>query len=153
MLTDNIVLNSNVVVGGTPMAQNVPTIIYFSWSGDVMSVKMKGLSIGNMPFKLSFNCDCTNVQLSSDDLNSYSPIWFKFEGDGGVVSSDPAMVSGSNGNVVCYFNPVTMQIALNIDFNVAGASANFPRQVIDYSRIDNYDQEVEDYQKTNMLFN
>lgn len=152
MLTDNIVLDANVVVGGTPMAQNVPTIIYFGWTGDVMSVKMKGLSIGNMPFKLSFNCDCTNEQLSADDLNSYSPIWFKFEGNDGVVSSDPAMVSGSNGKVVCYFNPVTMQIALNIDFNVAGANASFPKQVIDFDRIDNYDQEVEDYQKANMLF-
>lgn len=150
MLTDDIVLNANIFLAGSQKAQDVPTIVNFSWSDDVMTVKLDGLSIGSMPFKLNFRCDCVNKQLSSDDLNNYSPMWFKMEGDNGNVSSVPTMASGSEGKVVCYFNPVTMQIVLNIDFNVAGASASFPNQVIDYSRIDNYDQEIEDFQRNNL---
>lgn len=150
MLQDDIVLNSDVTVGGRVMAQSVPTIVNFKWSGDVMSVKLENLSIGKMPFALNFSCESQNVEMTEEELSKYSAAWYKFSGNGGAVSSTPSMpsVSGNEGEVVCYFNPSTMQIALNINFNTSGAIASFDSQVIDYTRIDNYDKELVEYQKS-----
>lgn len=145
-LVDDIVLNSNVTVNGNLMAQSCPTLTTFSWSGKTMTLNINDLQVGKMPFAISFSCSCSNVNLSAEDLTSYSPAWYKFEGKGGVVTSNPSMVNGSDGTVVCFYNPASNRIAMIIDFNVMGTIVDFPIQTIDFDRADNYAAELDKYQ-------
>ncbi len=116
MLSGDIVLKSDVMVSGQVMATACPAVMNFDWSEDVMTLKIDNLHFGKMPFAINFSCDCKRVNLSYDDLANYSSLWYKFEGNYGVVSSDPEFIEGNEGVVRCYFDPLTVQIALYIDF-------------------------------------
>lgn len=146
MLSGDIVLNSTVTVNGNVMAESFPTLYNFSWSGDVMTLKITDMSVGKMPFAISFSCICDLKGYASDSETGST--WCLIEGTGGVVSSNPAMISGNEGTVKCFFDPLNLRIIMNSDFNVFGASASCAEQTIDYSRADNYEAELKNYQSS-----
>ncbi len=125
-------MNADVKVGGQHVTQSSPTTINFEWNSDVMTIKIDDLQIGRMPFAISFLCNCSVVELNDEDLSVYSPSWYKLAGVNGIVSSNPDVVSGNQGEAICYFNPRTMEMVLNVDFKTSGAIAEFPRQQIKF---------------------
>lgn len=133
ILMGDIALSTDVSVGGSQVASDVTATYIFSWSGDVMTIKISDLQIGKMPFAINFSSDCNAAELTEEEKADYYS-WFKFEGRSGVVSANPenALVSSTTGVSVCYFNPTTMEMVMNIDFNTAGASAVCPRQKIKF---------------------
>lgn len=132
ILSGDIVLNADVKLGGQYVTQSFPTTINFEWNNDVMTIKIDDLQIGRMPFAISFLCNCSVVELNDEDLSVYSPSWYKLAGVNGIVSSNPDVVSGNQGEAICYFNPRTMEMVLNVDFKTSGAIAEFPRQQIKF---------------------
>ncbi len=144
MLDGNIVLDCDVKVASNSIVEFFPTIVNFSWTDDVMTVKIEDFQAGKMPFTLNFKCDCKRTTLDSSEALFY-PTSFKFVGTGGVVSSSPSLVSGNEGTVECYFDPFSMQIFMYIDLGTASTVVRFNNQTIDFSRIDNYNAELNEY--------
>lgn len=126
ILSDDLIIYSDVNVGESQVATNCPAVMNFSWSDDVMTLTISNLKFGNMPFAINFSCICNQIY----GYGSY----YRFEGTEGVVSSDPEFVTGAEGVVKCYFYPLTMQIALKIDFGTEySVKVNCPIQNLVYA--------------------
>lgn len=156
VLQDSIVLNATAMQGTvnkTQLPQGCPLKYYFSWkSDDVMTLKIKHFSVGNMPLTIWFTIDVKFMKLNSWERDEYTGDgWIKFEGTKGYTSyigntKDYDDGEGNAGTVQGYFNANTHEIEFVTNFNVMNFTADVYKQKIDKSRMATFDADFAQYE-------
>lgn len=156
-LTGDIVLSMKATMSGvdkTLMPSGCPTKVKFEWSEteeQSFTISILDFTIGNMGMVLNFKCDVKTMALNSWEQREYiGNGWIKFKGvDGSAwgTDTDGSASSISGSSVQGYYNVKTHEIQFIVNYNMMNVRFECFRQVVDKSRLDNYEAEKEQYEK------
>lgn len=156
ILNGDIVLSTKATMSGvdkTHLANGCPTKFNFTWKEDgTMSLSLVGFTVGSMPFAVTFKCNTKFMNLNSWDKDERPEAgWIKFQGKNGNVTTDGDdpndCQSGSGATVDGYLNVLTNQIEFIVNYNMMNVRTETFQQTIDKNRINNFQQEFEQYEK------
>jgi hypothetical protein len=156
ILNGDIVLSTKATMSGvdkTHLANGCPTKFNFTWKEDgTMSLSLVGFTVGSMPFAVTFKCNTKFMNLNSWDKDERPEAgWIKFQGKDGNVTTDGDdpndCQSGSGATVDGYLNVLTNQIEFIVNYNMMNVRTETFQQTIDKNRINNFQQEFEQYEK------
>lgn len=156
ILNGPIVLSTKCKINNidkTLLKNGCPAKYDFKWEGDRMRVVLENFSVGTMPFEITFKIYTDFMGLNSweKDENPGSG-WVKFKGNNGSIAAmengKPKDLGESNGgaNIKGILNLKTKEIQFTINFNVMNVMSNCFQQVIDYNRINNFEEERKQYE-------
>ena len=156
ILSGDIVLSTKATMSGvdkTHLANGCPTKFNFTWKEDgTMSLSLVDFTVGSMPFAVTFKCSTKFMNLNSWDKDERPEAgWIKFQGKDGNVTTDgddpKDCQSGSGATVDGYLNVLTNQIEFIVNYNMMNVRTETFQQTIDKNRINNFQQEFEQYEK------
>lgn len=156
ILNGDIVLSTKATMSGvdkTHLANGCPTKFNFTWKEDgTMSLSLVDFTVGSMPFAVTFKCSTKFMNLNSWDKDERPEAgWIKFQGKDGNVTTDgddpKDCQSGSGATVDGYLNVLTNQIEFIVNYNMMNVRTETFQQTIDKNRINNFQQEFEQYEK------
>ena len=156
ILSGDIVLSTKATMSGvdkTHLANGCPTKFNFTWKEDgTMSLSLVDFTVGSMPFAVTFKCSTKFMNLNSWDKDERPEVgWIKFQGKDGNVTTDgddpKDCQSGSGATVDGYLNVLTNQIEFIVNYNMMNVRTETFQQTIDKNRINNFQQEFEQYEK------
>ena len=155
ILKDSIVLNAKAMMGTvdkTLLPNGCPMKYYLEWrSEDTLNIQIRNFSVGKMPLNIWFSINVKFMQLNTWEKEEYTGDgWFKFKGKEGITNytgrtEDYADGSGGDGNVIGYFNVFTNEIEFNTEFNVMLVQSFVFQQVVDHSRMADYEEELRQF--------
>lgn len=156
-LTGDIVLSMRATMSGvnkTLLPSGCPTKVKFEWSKteeQTFTISVLDFTIGNMGMVVNFKCDVKTMALNSwEQKECIGNSWVKFKGvDGSVwgTDTDGSVSSASGSSVEGYYNVDTHEIQFIVNYNMMNVRSEFFLQVVDKSRLDNYEAEKEQYEK------
>ena len=156
ILSGDIVLSTKATMSGvdkTHLANGCPTKFNFTWKEDgTMSLSLVDFTVGSMAFAVTFKCSTKFMNLNSWDKDERPEAgWIKFQGKDGNVTTDgddpKDCQSGSGATVDGYLNVLTNQIEFIVNYNMMNVRTETFQQTIDKNRINNFQQEFEQYEK------
>ena len=156
ILNGDIVLSTKATMSGvdkTHLANGCPTKFNFTWKADsTMTLSLVDFTVGSMPFAVTFKCNTKFMNLNSWDKDERPEAgWIKFQGKDGNVTTDGDdpndCQSGSGATVDGYLNVLTNQIEFIVNYNMMNVRTETFQQTIDKNRINNFQQEFEQYEK------
>ena len=117
-----------------------------------MSLSLVDFTVGSMPFAVTYKCSTKFMNLNSWDNEEIPEAGLiKFQGKDGNVTTDgddpKECQSGSGATVDCYLNVLTNQIEFIVNYNMMNVRTETFQQTIDKNRINNFQQEFEQYEK------
>lgn len=149
-LTDDMVLYTKAELNGvdkTILPTGCPTIFNFDWinkvdknnnAENIVKISMVDFQVGNMPMKVSFECDAQIVSLNQWENDEYKGEgWMKLQGlkNGCISMGGNQNWQPTEGDITGYYNIHTHQIKCIIDFNFMGVKADIIKQEIDKSNL------------------
>lgn len=155
-LNGQIVLSTKVTMNGvdkTILPTGCPAKFEFEWDENdplSMSVSILEFTVGKMPMVVNFKCNTKIMNLNAWEEKDYAGRdWFKFEGKNGDLwigaHGTPKVQEGSS--IAGFYNVKTQQINLVIDYNMMNISSESFLQVVDKSRIGNFEAEKAKYEE------
>ncbi len=162
-LSGDIVLSTKATMSGvdkTLLESGCPTKFTFTWvSADTCNIALPDFTVGKMPLVVNFRCNVSLLGLNSWEVKEYgsNDDWVKFYGQDGetwsevkdgsstTVGETSTTVKGSF--VQGYYCPSTHQIQFIVTYNMMNVRSECVLQVVDKSRIDNFEAEKEQYEK------
>ncbi len=152
----SIVLDTKVFMGEedkTLLPKGCPTKFHFKWLSNTkqMEISLTDFHIGKMPFQINYRSNVPFEELSSWDKEVYPEKgWVKFQANEawlkvGILTLNkykkkPAKIEG-------FINPIRQEVQFKIEYNMMNVKSLCNRQKIDFNRINNYQQELEQYGK------
>lgn len=160
-LSGDIVLNTRAELNGidkTILPTGCPSIFNFDWKNmvdpanegveNMLKISMKDFQVGKMPFTVTFECDAKTSALNSWESDEYKGEgWLKFQGMNNGRISVAGKWQTTSGTVTGYFNVISHEIEMDINFNFMNVQAFIMRQTVDKSRIDRFEEEKAQYEK------
>lgn len=155
-LTGDIVLSTYATMNGvnkTLLERGCPTKFNFEWSktdANTFTISLLNFTVGKMGMVISFKCDVQTRQLNTWEKDEYKGAgWFKFYGeDGSTWVVNAGKSPKSNGSYVKgYYNAYTHEINFIVDYNMMNVRSECFLQTIDKNRINNYDEELAQFEK------
>lgn len=156
-LTGDIVLSMRATMSGvdkTLVPSGCPTKVKFEWGKteeQTFTISVLDFTVGHMGMGLSFKCDVKTMALNSwEQKECIGNSWIKFKGQDGSVwgtETDGSASSASGSSVQGYYNVDTHEIQFIVNYNMMNVRSEFFLQVVDKSRLDNYEAEKEQYEK------
>ncbi len=152
----SLVLDTKAMMGEedkTLLPKGAPTKFHFKWLAKEkkMQISMANFKVGKMPFQINFRCYVPFEELDTWDKDLYTEKgWIKFQTKEawmnlGLLTLNKFQKKASK--IEGFFNPVTKEIRLDIDYNMMSVKSICKRQKIDFNRIHNYEEEVKQYGK------
>ena len=154
-LNGDIILGTHATMNGvnkTLLPQGCPTKFNFRWSEtdkNVLTIRLENLSVGQMPFSITYYCDVKIIQLSSWEKDEYKgEDWMKFVGEDGYLAlGEGAQAMIAKGSFVKgYYNVKTHEINFIVNYNMMNVRSECFLQTINKARINNYEAEFKQYE-------
>ncbi len=160
ILSGDIVVSAHATVNGvdkTLLDSGAPAKFSLSPADPSTTIHLyqNNFQLGKMPFPISLGIDLTISPLLSLESGMFSESgWVRFHGRRGVISITgqlPATTvdttqSGDGTTITGYVNINTREIQFNISYAMMNVEVAVPRQTIDPTRADNYEDEVRQYE-------
>lgn len=156
ILNGSIILSTKCKISNvdkTLLKNGCPAKYDFKWEDDKMRLVLENFSVGTMPFEITFMIYTKFMSLNSWEQDEYPEDgWVKFKGDNGSIAAmedgKPKDLGEKDGgaNIKGFLNLKTKEIEFIINFNVMNVIANCFQQTIDYSRINNFEEEKKQYE-------
>lgn len=159
ILEGDLVVSSHVTVGGTDktlLESGAPAKFTIERAGgNRFNMWQDGFQLGKMPFPIGVGISVELVpvlSLESDDLKGNG--WVRFYGKRGTISTDGSRpesavdtnASGDGTTITGYLNVSTKEIQFRISYAMMTVELSAPRQIVDPSRAENFEQEKEEYE-------
>lgn len=156
ILDGDIVLSTKATMSGvdkTHLASGCPTKFNFRWNEDgTMTISLVDFTVGTMPFAVTFRCKTKFMNLNSWEKDEYPGNgWVKFQGKEGNVTTVGDDTNdnqqGSGASVDGYLNVQTNEVEFIINYNLMNVRTETFKQIINKSRINNFEAEFAQYEK------
>lgn len=150
LFNTTLVLTTHAYISGVArtVGDGMPMKFYFSYdinSPEELILEFKEFTYGSMPITINFRAHIAFLAADDDDGEERVRIYCD---DAFTVAGDMEIGEDERGNakVDGYFYPETEEIEVFVSFNMMNVTAYSDKQVIDLTRINRYDEEMEAYE-------